>query len=182
MILFLLSTQAFADQLVVLQSEERRVIANTYYSNADMIFPWSDLQRYPLKFSNVTSTGACSVYPRTIEDVKTSLSNVTSALNYMELDKADGHLLRVESDLRCLNEIVSSDLLSQVYFISGLTHYYRQDEAEAQAQWKQAYALNEELTWDDVYEPSGKSLFEQTLAETKFSQSRRSLLYHPTFK
>ena len=180
MMLFLLSTQAFADQLVVLQSEERRDCKHILFQCRD-VFPWSDLQRYPIKFSNVTSTGDCSVYPRTIQDVKTSLSSVTSALNYMELDQADGHLLRVESDLRCLNEVVSADLLSQLYFISGLTYYYRQNEAEAKAQWKQAYALNEELKWDDVYEPSGKSLFEQTLQRHN-SQSRRSLLYHPTFK
>ena len=179
MMLLLLSTQAFADQLVVLQSEERRVIANTYYSNADMIIPWSDLQRYPLKFSNATSTGDCSVYPRTLEDVGASLSSVKSALNYMELDQADGHLIRVEGELRCLNEAVSADLLSQVYFISGLTHYYRQDEEKAKEHWKQAYALNEELTWDDTYEPSGKPLFEQTLNGIKFS-AKSTLLTLPS--
>ena len=169
MMLLLLSMQAQADQLVVLQSEEQRVLANTYYSNADVIFTWKDLQKYPLKFSNVESTGDCSVYPKTLSDVNASLANVKSALNYMELDQADGHLLRVEGDLRCLNETVSSELLSKVYFISGLTHYYRQDEAGAVSQWKQAYALNQELVWDETYEPSGKGLFEETLTGTKFS-------------
>ena len=169
MLFWLLNTHALAEQMMILQSEENRSVANTYYAEADVSLSWSDLQNYPLKFSNVVSGAACSVYPKAVKDVRASLEKVVGALNYMELDQADGHMLRVEGNLRCLNEVVSAELLSEVYFTSGLTHYYRQNESKVAEQWAQAYAFNDQIAWDDRYEPSGKPLFEQTLSGVQFS-------------
>ena len=108
--LSLLTSQVYAEQLVVIESESSLPEAKSIYSDDSTVLVWSTLQRYPLMFSNATQSGECSVYPKTIEDVQSSLANVQTALDYWELDKADGHLLRVEGNLRCLNEIVSSKL------------------------------------------------------------------------
>ena len=168
-ILSLLTSQVYAEQLVVIENEKSLPKAKSIYPDDATVLAWSALQRYPLKFSNATQEAECSVYPKTIADVQSSLANVQTALDYWELDKADGHFRRVEANLRCLNETASSKLLSDVYFVSGLTYYQRQDEKNAVAQWEQALTFYEELKWDDAYEPAGKALFEQTSYELTFS-------------
>ena len=168
-ILSLLTSVVFAEQLVVIESESSLPEAKSIYSEDSTVLVWSTLQRYPLMFSNATQTGECSVYPKSINDVQSALANVQTALDYWELEKADGHLLRVEGNLRCLNEIVSDQLLSEVYFVSGLTYFQRQDETNAVAQWVQALTFDDQLKWDDAYEPSGKPLFEQTSYGLTFS-------------
>ena len=168
-ILSLLTSLVFAEQLVVIENESSLPQAKSIYSENSTILVWSSLQRYPLKFSNATQAGECSVYSKSIEDVTSALANVQTALDYWELDKADGHLLRVEGNLRCLNEIASSQLLSEVYFVSGLTYFQRKDEKNAIAQWEQALTFDDQLKWNEAYEPSGKPLFEQTSYELTFS-------------
>ena len=145
-ILSLLTSLVFAEQLVVIENESSLPQAKSIYSENSTILVWSSLQRYPLKFSNATQAGECSVYPKSIEDVTSALANVQTALDYWELDKADGHLLRVEGNLRCLNEIASSQLLSEVYFVSGLTYFQRKDEKNAIAFYRDSNLKIRDIT------------------------------------
>ena len=87
-ILTLLTSLVFAEQLVVIENESSLPQAKSICENTILV--WSSLQRYPLKFSNATQAGECSVYPKSIEDVTSALANVQT-LDYWELDKADGH-------------------------------------------------------------------------------------------
>jgi hypothetical protein len=176
MLYTLLGLTAIAEKLVVVESDDLTATANQLYQEQTVVLSWSEMQGMPLLFSNAVVLGDCSVYPKKISDVETSLGNVGSALDYMELEKADGHMVRVENNLRCLDEPVTPELLSKIYFISGLTHFYRKEEEKTIEQWTQAYSFNEELIWDEQFEPSGKSLFEETLTDLKFTAQSTLLL------
>ena len=180
MLYFALALSAFAEKLVVIESEDLLGTATEMYRESSVILSWSEVQQYPLLFSNADVLGDCSVYPKKISDVETALNNVTAALDYMELEKADGHLLRVESNLRCLDEPVSPELLAKIYFISGLTHFYREEKEKTVEQWKQAYIFDATLGWDDQFEPSGKPLFEETLSDLKLTAQSTIVIFPST--
>ena len=128
---------ATAQQMVVLSSEttDTTSIATSLDGNAETIV-WTDLRELPLVITNADTKGKCSGLPKSLSDIELALSGVIKSLDYLELEKADGHMRRVENNFHCLNEIAPASLLSQAYFLSGLTHFYREDQEKTVKDWE----------------------------------------------
>jgi hypothetical protein len=181
MLYYLLLNIAIAQQLVVVNSEGTNTdgVALDLDDNAETIL-WSDLQQLPLSISNAEIKGKCAGLAKSLEDVETALSGVGKSLDYIELEKADGHMRRVENSFRCLNEIAPASLLSKAYFLSGLTDFYREDNDSAVTDWQQAIVFDSSIEWDDQFEPSGKPLFDSTKDELKSIAEAQLVIFPST--
>jgi len=179
MILQILIGMASAEQMVILSKEELSATEQSAIPATAEQIVWADLQQLPLVITNAEIPGKCSGLPKNIEDVEASLAGVVNSLAYIELDKADGHMRRVENDFRCLQEIASPALLSSSYFLSGLTYFYREDTEKTIAAWQQAIVFNPDIIWDDRFEPSGKDLFQTTIDDMQ-SVAEAQLIIYPS--
>ena len=172
---------ATAQQMVVLNSETTDTVGITSEidSGAETIV-WTDLQELPLLINNADLKGECSGLPKSLSDIELALSGVIKSLDYLELEKADGHMRRVENSFYCLNEVVPASLLSQAYFLSGLTHFYRENQEETVIDWQHAIVFDPSIEWNDLFEPSGKPLFQSTKDELESTAPVQLVLFPST--
>ena len=172
---------ATAQQMAILSSEttDTASLSSDLDGNAEMI-AWSDLQELPLVITNADIKGKCSGLAKSLSDIELALSGVIKSLDYLELEKADGHMRRVENNFHCLNEIAPASLLSQAYFLSGLTYFYREDQEKTVKDWEQAIVFDPNIEWNDLFEPSGKPLFQSTKDELRSVAEAQLVLFPST--
>jgi len=176
--LFFMINPAVAEQLVIYSSQENlnSELQPQLDEDAEKVL-WADVQNFPLNFHGVTPKGKCVGIAKTTKEIEESLNKVVSALNYLELEKAVGHVNRIENDFLCLEEIVPAEILSRSYFLSGVTYYYDEDMDKTTEEWKQAITLNPSVEWDDQIEPSGKKLFTTIKEEVQTVATAQLVLY-----
>ena len=95
---------------------------------------------------------------------------------YFEIDKAIGHIRRIENDLVCLNEKVPRSLLAKNQYLLGVSYFYDDKLDAAQQSWRQALLFDPMLQWDPNIEPSGKPAFEETKLEIQSQALSRLIL------
>jgi len=175
----ILSQIALAEQIVILDkgSSDSRDLRVLIDPNAEIVL-WSDLQKAPLSFSNISEYKSCLGKVVTVQDLEVSLQKADSSILYLEINKAIGHIHRIENDLVCLNETVPRSILAKTQFLLGVSYFYDEKEDLATESWAQALLFNPELDWDPNIEPSGKPAFEETKAEIK-SQAQSRLILIP---
>ncbi len=179
MLWMILSQIALAEQIVILdkESSDSRDLQALIDPNAEIIL-WSDLQQAPLSFSNISEYKGCLGKVVTLEDIEISLQKADSSILYLEINKAIGHINRIENDLVCLNEKVPRAILAKTQFLLGVSYFYDEKMDLATDSWGQALLFNPDLDWDPNIEPSGKPAFEDTKTEIK-SQAQSRLILIP---
>ena len=172
--LWIVINTALAEPIAIYANEE--IFGSTkqieLQENTEKIL-WQDLQKTPLTFYGVSPEGGCVSVGKKNTEITKSLDKVVDLLSYVELNKALGHINRIENDFLCLEEVAPAVVLSRSYYLSGVTYYYKEDLEKATEKWQQALAFYPEAGWDEQIEPSGKPLFlelQSDLEATAFAQ------------
>ena len=173
----LFSSFAYAEQIVILDNEKSRnaALEELVDSNAEFIL-WSDLQKRPLSFANVEERQICLGKVVSLSELEESLQKADIGILYFEIDKAIGHIRRIENDMVCLNEKAPSSLLSKTQYLLGVSYFYDEKYELANDSWKQALLFDPNLEWDPNIEPSGKSAFRETKEEIQSQALSRLIL------
>jgi hypothetical protein len=101
----------------------------------------------------------CPLTPSTRDSVQAAIRDVESSLTLLELDTAQQKLDHAVTVVTCLRDLVDPAQVGRIYYLAGLLAWYRQDEALARDDWRQAHVLDEGLTWDPQFAPDGEPLF-----------------------
>ena len=183
MFLWFLIQSTFAETIAIYTNEDafNSEKQPLFEKNTERIL-WQDVQKSPLSFYGVEPQGGCISVGKKNSEIQISLDKIVSLLNYVELEKALGHINRIENDFLCLQEIVPAEILSRSYYLSGITYHYMEDSEQATENWKQSLTFYPEAQWDDNIEPSGKPLFEQLQQDIETTASAQLSLYPSSAK
>jgi hypothetical protein len=140
MILILFTSILFAAPLVIIDDniESNQPVQSIIDSNTEVV-QWSAIQNLPLSLKNIESERKCLGSPTTLTDIEESLTKAKSGINYFEIEKALGHLSKIENDIVCVSEKVPTELLTKTYFYMGIAHNYNNDTEKAVQSWRQAF-------------------------------------------
>lgn len=113
-----------------------------------------------------------------------ALSAAERAIFLTRWDDAARWLEQARSLLPCLIEPVSNDVLYRIYFLQGVTAYYREEKSgsakgfkEARRAFEQALATAPERDWDQSYAPPAWAIFLQA-KEALAKKSRVTFRHH----
>lgn len=103
---------------------------------------------------------ACSAPATTTDDLRVAVEAAERHLAYVELDQAAIRLDAAARLLECLSEPLDPRLAARISFLRGIVDHSRGDATAEEADFRQAFAYQPDLKWDDNYPPDAITLFD----------------------
>ncbi|MDP6933477.1 MAG: hypothetical protein QGG40_11205 [Myxococcota bacterium] len=111
------------------------------------------------------STEVCQGTPSAQSGIKAGLERADSSMAYFEFVSALAHLDTAEKAIGCLTEPVEPQVAARIYYLRGIIFQSQGKEAAARSAFLQAHLFQPDLTWDEVFPPDARPLFDEAGAQ-----------------
>ena len=128
----------------------------------------------PGSFQPCTAEG-----PSTLEEFNAAFAKASEEVQFMDYGAAASSFEQAINTLHCLNEPVSSNKLSELYFLQGIAHLEQNDKPAAWESFRQARLMNPSVEWNEEFAPQGKPTFAAAVAELNATETESLFLVPP---
>jgi hypothetical protein len=106
----------------------------------------------------------CSGIPSNMGNVRAAVTRAENAVAYMEFDTARTHLQMAHRAMECLQEPITPESASKIYFLQGVASYDEGEPDSARHYFEMARTFSPYLAWDIILHTDSKPLFDEVFA------------------